>query len=205
MERPAVTVVVPGTVPRAEPQVDGPVRARPVLPGRWVGLAAAVVLSAGVLRAATDDRPPALPAQLPPPVPGVAATALDPGLGGEPLLERFGLFVRIAPPRPRGDSASPSQDDEVALLAVTAPGFFVRLDGVTLPVEFGPPSRTGAARAFDVSAQVSDCGVDTQAQRTLQLQVRRGTRTGPVKVAVDGAVVRLLDRLVARTCRRPRG
>ena len=136
---------------------------------------------------------------------GVTASVFDTAPPGGPLLERLGLLVVIAPPQVRGDSGSPSEQDQVALLGVTGRGFFVEIVGATLPLPLGPLDRGGGSFGFDVQAQVSDCAIDSQAQRTLELQVRQGPRTGEVKVAVDGDVVRLLDRLVARTCRRPRG
>ena len=185
-------------------------------PSRWVGLSAVAVLCAGVLQVATQQTPakPAasLPAVTPAPmIRGVTASVFDTAPPGGPLLERLGLLVVIAPPQVRGDSGSPSEQDQVALLGVTGRGFFVEIVGATLPLPLplplplGPLDRGGGSFGFDVQAQVSDCAIDSQAQRTLELQVRQGPRTGEVKVAVDGDVVRLLDRLVARTCRRPRG
>ena len=172
---------------------------------RWVGLAAAVVLGAGVAQVATYAAPPAAAVVLPPPITGVSAAAFAVrGLEGGPLVERFGLTVEVALPRGRGDSGSPSEQDAVSLLGVTGRGFFVELVGAALPLPV-PLDRTGGRLAFDTTAQVSDCAIDSQAQRTLELQVQQGPRTGAVKVAVDGDVVRLLDRLVARSCRRPRG
>lgn len=179
-------------------------------PSRWVGLSAVAVLCAGVLQVATQQTPAkpaaALPAVAPAPaIRGVTASVFDTARLGGPLLERLGLLVVIAPPQVRGDSGSPSEQDQVALLGVTGRGFFVEIVGAMLPLPLGPLDRGGGSFAFDVQAQVSDCAIDSQAQRTLELQVRQGSHTGEVKVAVDGDVVRLLDRLVARTCRRPRG
>lgn len=208
---PVVTVVVPGRGPVASEVLatgapaDDRLPRRPVPPSRWVGLSAVAVLCAGVLQAATYEAPaaPAPPAPLP--IRGVTATAVDAGTAGGPLVERFGLLVRVAPPPGRGDSGSPSEQDQVALLGVTGRGFFVETINAPLPAPLGPLDRSGASAGFYLEAQVSDCAIDSQAQRTLELQVQQGPRTGEVKVAVDGKVVRLLDRLVARTCRRPRG
>ena len=208
---PPVTVVVPGRgqapgeLLALGPPADEPSPRGPVPPSRWVALAAVVVLGAGVVQVATYDAPPAAPVVPPPPISGVTAAAFQVrGLVGGPLLERFGLTVEVALPVGRGDSGSPSEQDAVSLLGVTGRGFFLELVGAALPFQV-PLDRTGGSLAFDTTAQVSDCAIDSQAQRTLELQVRQGPRTGEVKVAVDGDVVRLLDRLVARSCRRPRG
>ena len=207
---PPITVVVPG---RGEipgellaigPPADEPSPRGPVPPSRWVGLAAVAVLSAGGVQVATYDAP-AVPTTAPAPaIRGVTASAFDGGLSGGPLLERFGLVVLVAPPPARGDSGSPSEQDQVSLLAVTGRGFFFETVGLALPVPLSL-DRTGADVGFELQAQVSDCAIDSQAQRTLELQVQQGPRSGEVRVAVDGDVVRLLDRLVARSCRRPRG
>jgi len=186
------------------PAHDHPPR-RPVPPSRWVGLSAVAVLCAGVLQVATHEPTAVRVAPAQPAIRGVTAAAVDAGRPGGPLLERFGLLVRVAPPPVRGDSGSPSEQDQVALLAVTGRGFFLETVGAPLPAPLGPLDRSGGSVRFDLQAQVSDCAIDSQAQRTLELQVQQGPRTGEVKVSVDGEVVRLLDRLVARTCRRPRG
>ena len=208
---PPVTVVVPGrgAVPgellAVGPPADESAPRGPVPRSRWVALAAVVVLGAGVVQVATYDVPPAAPAVPPPPVSGVTAAAVQVrGLVGGPLVERFGLTVEVALRGGRGDSGSPSEQDAVSLLGVTGRGFFLELVGAALPLEV-PLDRTGGRLALEATAQVSDCAIDSQAQRTLELQVQQGARTGEVKVAVDGDVVRLLDRLVARSCRRPRG
>ncbi|MBC7374530.1 MAG: hypothetical protein H7323_11125 [Frankiales bacterium] len=200
---PPVTIVVPGAV-RAELLAVRDPAVRQAIPPRWVGLAAVAVLTAGFVQVAAYD-PPAVLAPVPQPITGVTVAAVDAGLEGGPLLERFGLLVQVSRPRGRGDSASPSVQDEVTLLAVTGHGFFIELDGAALPALIGPTDRRGARVDFGARAQVSDCAIDAEAQRTLEVQVRQGPRTGAVKVAVAGEVVRLLDRLVARTCRRPRG
>ena len=202
---PPVTIVVPGRgeAPAELLAVGDPPALQPVSPSRWVGLAAVAVLTAGIVQVAAYD-PPAVIAPVPQPITGVTVAAVDAGLEGGPLVERFGLLVQVTPPRGRGDSGSPSVQDEVTLLGVTGRGFFVELD-VALPTLIAPADRRGARIDFGARAQVSDCAIDAQAQRTLEVQVRQGARTGEVKVAVAGEVVRLLDRLVARTCRRPRG
>ncbi len=201
---PPVTIVVPGRgqVPTELLAVGDPAVRQTVPPSRWVGLAAVAVLTAGVVQVAAYD-PPVVVAPVPRPITGVRVAAVDLGIGGGPLLERFGL--QVSSPRRRGDSGSPSVQDEVTLLAITGRGFFVDLDGGELPLLIGPADRRDAQVVLRVRAQVSDCAIDSQAQRTLEVQIRQGSRTGQVKVAVAGEVVRLLDRLVARSCRRPRG
>ena len=207
MEPPVVTVVIPGrgTVPGEVLAVGEPVPRTPLPPSWWVGMAAVAVLCAGVVAVATYEAPAAPPSAVRPSVPRVTATALDAGLRGGPLSARFGLYVRVAPTRAHGDSGSPSVEDEVTLLEVTGRGLLLGLDGASLPLEVGPMARTGAAMAFEVTAQVSSCETDRQDRRPLTIQVRQGSSTGDVQVAVDGGVVRLLDRLVLRTCRRSFG
>lgn len=208
MEPPPITVVIPGrgAVGAELLAVGDPVPRTPVPPSRWVGLSAVAVLVAGVAQVVTYDAPPAPPAVVAPAVTGVTASAVpvDTFRGG-PLDERFGLDVVVAPPGSRGDSGSPSEQDQVSLLAVSGRGFFFELVGPSTPVPLGPQDRRGATVSFEVRAQVSDCAVDSQAQRNIELQIRQGLRSGPVQVSVDDDVVRLLDRLVARSCRRPRG
>lgn len=215
MDAPVVTVVVPGRgeQPGEVLALGDPAPRTPVPPSRWVALAGVAVLALGVVQVAGHDAPAPPPprAVAAPSVTGVGAVARDTGLEGGPLVERYGLTVVVDALRGRGDSGSPSEQDQVDLLAVTGRGFFLELPGVpSLPLDLGPfdrgpLDRGGASIGFDVSAQVSDCAIETQAQRTMELQVRRAGRTGLVKVAVDGEVVTLLDRLVARTCLRPRG
>ncbi len=210
-DAPVVTVVVPGRgeQPGEVLALGDPAPRPPVPVSRWVGLAGVAVLVAGVVQVAGYDAPPPPPpaprAVAAPAVTGVSAQAVDTGLDGGPLVEQFGLLVAVAAPRGRGDSGSPSELDQTELLAVTGRGFFLEVEGGSLPVDLGPLDRRGSSVALGVAAQVSDCGIETQAQRTVELQVRRAGRTATVKVAVDGDVVTRLDRLVARSCRRPRG
>ena len=176
-----------------------------------MGFAAGAVLSAGVAAAATYEPPPGPPAAALPPLSSVTATALEAGFRDGPFVARFGLFLRVAPVRAPGDDARSRAAggrpvaEQVTLVAVTGRGLFVELADTPLPVEIGPPARTGAGMAFEVAAQVSSCEVDRRGQRLLSLRVRQGSRTGEVQVTVDGGVVRLLDRLFLRTCRRSVG
>jgi hypothetical protein len=56
------------------------------------------------------------------------------------------------------------------------------------------------------TAVVDDCSIEPQARRDVVLTVRTGAGPdGAVRAVVDEDVVRALDRLVSRTCRRPRG
>ena len=214
MEPPVVTVVIPGRgAAPGEVLAVGPALPRPpVPPSRWVGLAAGAVLSVGVAAVATYEPPPAPPAVAVPPMSRVMATAMEAGLRDGPFVARFGLFLRVAPPHAPGDAArarsaggSPPVAEQVTLVAVTGRGLSVELAGAPLPVDVGPPAQPGAAMEFEVSVQVSSCEVDRRGQRLMALQVRQGSRTGEVQVTVDGGVVRLLDRLVLRTCRRSFG
>ncbi|MCW2614896.1 MAG: hypothetical protein JWN08_1890, partial [Frankiales bacterium] len=93
----------------------------------------------------------------------------------------------------------------VPLLSVSARGFVVTVVGGGLPQPV-PVDRIGTSLLLDLDVRVVDCSVDSQAPRAVTVAVRRGT-FGPTAVrASSGAqVVRALDRLVSRTCRRPRG
>lgn len=202
---PPITVSIPGRGEApAELLAVGPAPSRrPALPVRERATAwgAGLVLSAGVAFAATYEEPPApQPPRAVPVAPPVSASVVS--LDGERFLERFGLLVRPAVRLARGDSGSPSVEEQVQVLALTARGFEVRL-GTATPAAL---ARGGVPTGFDVEVRVVDCSVDTQAPRRLELQVlQAGGRPLTVRVDAGPEVVRALDRLVSRTCRRPRG
>lgn len=168
---------------------------------RVVGLAALAVLTAGVLvavdsRVPGDPVPPAGRATPAPPFEGVVAQAVPGRSASEPYVERFALEVR---------AAGAAGVERVRLLGLAGRGFGLTLTGGSLPVDLtvGPQ---GTTSVFRVEVRVVDCSVETQAQRRLDLRLERGGRPeGTVPIATGPELVQALDRLVARTCRRPRG
>lgn len=181
---------------------------------RWLrGLtaAAAVVLAAGVLTVARQDDPPPAPrtTAVPLGVPGVTATValVDDG----EAVTRLAVGVAVeGTSTGRGDTGGSAEPERLELLAVTGRGFGFRpLDGA-LPLPLGEVGRFGSGLPTVVpvglDVVVADCSVDTRAPRRIVLSVRRGDGpTGRVLVASRPDVVRALDGLVARTCRRTRG
>ena len=213
---PPVTVVVPGSAGRAADVLTAgpPAPRRPPLPRgqRWTAAAAAVVLLGGLVTVAragaAPPSPQPAPARLPAPVavPGVAASLTPVGPVRQPgeLVARFALAVTVEAIAPRGDSGSPSARDAVVLQALTARGFVVDLVGADLPLEVAG-SRQRTQMGFEVEVRVTDCSVDTQAPRQLALDVSRSDARGTLRVLTSADVVAVLDRLVSRSCRRPRG
>ncbi len=219
--RPPVTVSTPGGPPQG-PHEPAPERDAPGASSRRVAgaLAAAAVL-VGLLVAVSGRGdgadvpadPPATsstdrPLPRPQRVPGVGATVSLGAAPGERLLVQP-LRVEIAlSPVGRGvPGAPPPSQRDVVLQGLTARGFAVRLDGPPLPRVLADTLTLAQPRVvvLDVDAAVSDCSVETQAQRQLVLRVRSRFSQGSVRAAVQPEVVRALDRLVSRTCRRPRG
>ena len=87
----------------------------------------------------------------------------------------------------------------------------VGLGGQGFATVLGPePLRVDGdvASRVQIGAEVSvnDCAVETSAPRQLELWVRRGSRAqAEVPVRSNPEVVRMLARLVAGVCGRPRG
>ena len=122
-------------------------------------------------------------------------TAPPPPLAVEAVVERAGPGSRFVQP---------------LLVSVTAPGPVQLVDvvarGFQLRVARGTPLGLERRQRLRVDAVVVDCAVETSAPRRVELRVRRGDEpVAAVVVRSDPDVVRALDRLVARTCRRPRG
>ena len=208
---PEVTVTVPGGDADAADLLE----AGPAAPGstrRRVALTAVLAVLVAGLVVATGDGPVSPPEPAEPPAArqpagqtsttdGVEAVARDAGVPLERFSLRLDLQVGVDAEGGPGDGP----DDELVLLALTGQGFALRLDGAELPLALGPVGPDGSAFSFALDVAVTDCSVPTQAQRRLDLQVQRGS--GPeatVRVTTASDVVRLLDRLVVRTCR-PRG
>lgn len=126
---------------------------------------------------------------------GITATV---GLVGRPLSRdpsvRLIVVVEL-------DGAAPS--GPLRLLGISGRGFWVQPVDVELPLLVEPDARS---TAFDIEVLVNDCGVEPSAPRRLDLAVERSDHPpSSLSARSDPDVVRALDRLVARTCGRPRG
>ena len=213
-EPPPVTVSVPG--PGGDPPdllISGPSpshrsRLAPVL-----ALLAVAVLGAAAVRGGTTPAPAPDPAPSRPPVQtvtsGITATA---SLGGAPTdqpgVQRLTLTVGLPAFDGLSDSGGRLLGDEMQLVGVRVRGFAVQADGAGVPVPLGRfgRSRDGRSTTVPVEAVVVDCAVEALARRDVDLIVRTGEGPeGLVRAVADADVVRALDRLVSRTCRRPRG
>ena len=199
-----------GAAPAEVLAAGPPPRARPPLPVRLrVHLAVVLlVLAAGVLAAL--DRPDPAPAEPPvPSFPGVGATArLD---QEQELLVRVALRIVVEGRETgRGDTGGPDEAEQLRLVEVGARGFAVRLVDRRTPLDLGAVGRFGSGLRMvvpvDADVTVVDCSVDVGAARTLVLSLRRDDGpVGRVPVTAAPEVVRALDDLVRRSCRRPRG
>ena len=205
---PEVTVTKPGgdagktDLLEAGPPAPGSTRRRVALTAVLAVLVAGLVVVTGDGPASPPEPagPPTArqPAAQTPTTDGVEAVARDAGMPLERFSLRLDLQVGVDAEGGPGDGP----DDELVLLALTGQGFALRLDGAGLPLALGPVGPDGAAFSVALDVAVTDCSVPTQAQRRLDLQVQRGS--GPeatVRVTTASDVVRLLDRLVVRTCR----
>lgn len=217
-EPPPVTVTAPGSSGPPPDLLEGvPSRSRRPRATALLALAGAAVLGAAVVRGG-EPAPPA-PAPLPAPVEpappartttsGITATTSLAGAAtDQPDVQRLTLTVDLPPFDGRSDSGGRLLGDEVVLVDVRVRGFAVQLDDQRSPLPLGRFGRSTSGRSttVPVAAVVADCAVDTQARRDVVLTVRTGAGPqGEVRAATDAAVVRALDRLVSRTCRRPRG
>lgn len=195
---PPVTVTAPGSGPLPD-QPDAAPSRRP----RWIApglvLAAGAVL-VGAVRSGAGEDPPA-----PRLASGITATASLAGAATDSAYAQR-LSVTVDLPASAGQRDRPSA--AVLLVRVVARGFAVQSDDPRSPLPLGRFGRASRARSTTVplEAVVTDCSVETTAPRALVLTVRTGDgRDELVPVASDADVVRALDRLVSRTCRRPRG
>ena len=199
---------------------------RPPLPraARLLALTAGAVLCAGLLVArdvrSTADGPSAA-APVPAAGSGPLAAAAAPAdgsltatatLGGAPparlYAQRLTLTVVLEPYDGRGEPGGRLLGDEVTLVDVRVRGFVLVPADRSLPVSLGRFSRSHVGRATTVplDAVLIDCSLSPQAPRELLLGVRTGQAPAEVvRAAVHPELVRALDRVVARTCRRPRG
>ena len=215
---PPVTVSIPGrgAVP-AEVLDAGPRRReRTPLPPLARGLvlsAVLLLLAAFAVAQGRSGAPPPQPAPAALPDTGVDGVSAQVSLGAPSpdarFVTRITVSVALRPSDGRGDGGGGPQPGDVTLLDVTARGFAVDVGGRAPPLVLGGLGRTSTTRTvvtLSADVVVTDCAVDFGAPRRVDLHVRRGD--GPVgHLAADVApdVVRALDRLVSRTCRRPRG
>ena len=216
-EPPPVTVTAPGSGGTPPDLLQGaPARPTRRWPTAVVAVVAVTVVGAAVVRGdgttppPSPSSPPAQPAQPARTVAsGITATAsLAGAVTDEPYAQRLSLTVELPAFDGRGDSGGWLLGDEVLLLAARVRGFALEPDDPRGQVPLGPFGRTTSSRSTTVpaTAVVVDCSIEPQARRDIVLTVR--TATGPdgtVRAVVDAEVVRALDRLVSRTCRRPRG
>ena len=223
MERvpPPVEVTVPSRsgAPSEVLAVGPPPRPPLSRAARAVAGAAVVAVGAGLIGAgvvaARDDRPVAPPVTS---VPTTAASRPDAGLTataslgaartvGSPV-QRLTLTVVLEAYDGRGDSGGRLLGDDLSLVSVGVRGFAVVPDDRRTPIPLGRFGRTNARQTTTIAlaATVEDCSVETLARREVVLQVRSGQDAVEVlRATVAPDVVRALDRLVSRTCRRPRG
>ena len=210
---PPVTITAPdrGTAD-ADVLVGGASAARAQLPLRLraIGLAAVAVLGAGiavVVQEPVVDPPAAQPISVG--VPGVTA-AVELVEEGELVTGLSVILVLRDDSAGRGDSNGGPVPVELRLVDITARGFQVRLRSGALPLRLGAVGRFGSGQQDVVplatQVVVTDCSVDVGTPRRITLSLRRDD--GPVGMLAAQAgpgVVRALDDLVRRTCRRPRG
>lgn len=185
---------------------------RPPLPDRLRALGAAVVLVLGSGIAVAVDQEDAPPPPRPVPdsgFPGITARAQIEQ--ERELVTRIRLVIVVAGGATgRGDTGGPAEPEQLRLVDLAARGFQVRLTGASTPLALGEVGRFSSGLQYDVPLRaevaVADCSVEVGAQRRITLMLRRGD--GPARpVAVDAGseLVRALDDLVRRSCRRPRG
>lgn len=231
---PRVTVSIPGRSGSPAELLTGgpPPRERAPVP-RWVRPVAAaagvLALTAFALGQGRDAGAP--PAASATPEPSAARTAArtdaaraapDPGPRGigaavtlrrvgpdAPYVERVTLTVTLRGADLQGHRPGSPPGQRITLLEVAAPAFQVSFPGRPPPVALrvlDPTSTEVVVVALAADVVVSDCALEPLAQRRFALRLRRGD--GPPELLhaqVSPPVVRVLDRLVSRTCRRTPG
>ena len=217
-EPPPVVVTVPGRGGRSAELLSGGPDLRPPrgpLPRRvrLLALTGVALVTAGLLVAqdarTADEPPPPASAGQGNDRDGLTATAsLGAARTDERYTQRLTLTAVLEPYDGLGGSGDRLLGDEVGLLDVRVRGFSVVPDDVRVPIPLGRfgRARSGRSTTVPLEAVVDDCSVEPQARREVLLTVRTGD--GPeqeLRAVVEPDVVRALDRLVSRTCRRPRG
>lgn len=190
-----------------------PAPRRPRTPVRLRALLGVVLLTlgSGVVAAVAQERQRPVPANVPAAAtfPGVRATAVVQREGE--FVARLGLDVMVeGSATGRGDTNGPTEPEQLRLLDITARGFQFRLVGRSTPLVLGATGRFASglpyAAQLEADVVVGTCSVDINAPRDIRAVVRQDD--GPraeVVVEKNADVVRVLDDLVRRTCRRPRG
>ena len=213
-EPPPVTVTAPTSGGSPPDLLEG----APAPSGRrWtaaaVALVAVVVLGAAVTQGEDGTDPAPVP---PPPVQrertvasGITATASLAGARtDQPYAQRLVLTIDLPAFDGRSDSGGWLLGDEVLLAGARVRGFSVEPDDPRALLPLGRFGRTTRSRSTTVpaTAVVDDCSVEPQARRDIVLTVRAGSAPDvTLRAVAEPDVVRALDRLVSRTCRRPRG
>ena len=209
-----MTVTAPGPGGRPPDVLEGaPEPASRRRPVALLALAAVLVLGAAAVRGSdgtVPDQPPAPPAA--PALTAVSGITATASLSGAPTdrayEQRLTLTVDLPAFDGRSDSGGRLLGDEVLLVDVRVRGFAVEPDDPRALLPLGRFGRAHEGRSTTVpaTAVVADCSIEPQARRDIDVTVRTGEGPdGTVRAAADADVVRALDRLVARTCRRPRG
>jgi hypothetical protein len=176
------------------------------------------VLGAGALTAVDQQPAPTRPAPAAPASPtavagagAAGATASARVVAENELVVELGLEIAVPGTETgRGDTNGPSEPEQLRLVDLRGRGFALRLLGSSTPLVLGEVGRFGSGRPYVVPLRVGvvvvDCSVEVNAPRALRLSLRRGAGpAGPVLVQADPAVVRALDDLVRRSCRRSGG
>ncbi len=200
-----MTVTAPGSGTRQPDLLEaGPPRARRMRPAIALAALGVLVLGAAAVRGGIDEPPAPVPraTSTAGATAGITATASLAGAPTEqPYAQRLTFTVDL-PATGRGGGV------EAALVGVRLRGFTVQPDDPreVLPLgHFGSTER-GRSTTVPATAVVVDCSIEPQARRDIELTVRTGAGAdGAVRVLAESDVVRALDRLVGRTCRRPRG
>ena len=213
-EPPPVTVTASG---RGGPPPDllegAPAASRRPWPTVVLGLVALAVAVLGSLtvRGTSESPSPLPPASVQPRTvtSGITASASLAGAAtDQPYAQRLTITVELPAFDGRSDSGDRLLGDEVVLVDARVRGFTVEPDGPRGAVPLGRFGRSYTSRSTTVPATVvvDDCSVEPQARRDIVLTVRTGAGPeGTVRAVAEADVVRALDRLVSRTCRRPRG
>ena len=213
---PPITIVIPGRgQASAELLAAGPSPARPPLPPlatrlRALAAVAVAVLGAGLL-VARDQQQPVQPAPVAVDAStaylGVSATAVV--VTEQPFSTVLDLVVSIAPggAGPGDSTVQPAQ--QLRLQGISARGFAVRLTRRAAPLVLdyvGQFARDTEHVLHLPTEVVADCTVEEGGPGTILLAVRvTGGPVGAVRVQGDPSVVRALDDLVRRSCRRTGG
>jgi hypothetical protein len=201
-EPPPVTVTAPGSG-AAPPDVLEAAPARPARLRLAAGLGVLAVAVVGAAVGLGGSDPASRPALERTPASGITATA---SLAGAPTDDPYTQRMTLVIDLPAADG--PGEGAEVGLVDVRLRGFSVERDDAreVLPLgRFGRADR-GRSTTVPVTALLEDCSIEPQARRDIDLTLRTGDGPdGAVRAVVEADVVRALDRLVGRACRRPRG